>query len=99
MGVKSEEPLDLKREDLASYLSSNHSAYMEYDGALYYLTDVNDHYWRAQDTAVLNDKGHYVDASDLVPSVSEFLAVAFLDGKTIPDVFEDAVFYASEKRE
>ena len=63
----------------------------------YYLTDVNDRYWRAQDTAKLNEKGHYVDASELVPTVSEFLTLPFIDGKSVTDVFDQAVFYASEK--
>ena len=47
----------------------------------------------------LNDKGHYVDASDLVPTVSEFLTLPFADGKSISDLFDEATFYASEKTE
>ena len=43
MGMKSDEALDLKFDDLADYLGAKHSAYMEYAGALYYLTDVNEH--------------------------------------------------------
>ena len=50
-----------------------------------------------QDTAKLNEKGHYVDASELVPTVSEFLTLPFIDGKSVTDVFDQAVFYASEK--
>ena len=45
----------------------------------------------------LNEKGHYVDASELVPTVSEFLTLPFIDGKSVTDVFDQAVFYASEK--
>ena len=44
---------------------------------------MNDRYWRAQDTAKLNEKGHYVDASELVPTVSEFLTLPFIDGKSV----------------
>lgn len=97
MGMKSEEALDLKSDELADYLSAQHSAYMEYEGASYYLTDVNEHYWRVQDTSKLNEKDHYVDMTALVPTVGELLGMQFLDGKSILDVFDDAVFYASVK--
>ena len=97
MGVKSAEALDVSFDELPNYLHAKHSVYMEVGGATYYLTDVNDRYWRAQDTAQFNDKGHYVDASELVPTVSEFMTLPFVDGKSIEDVFEEATFYASEK--
>ena len=97
MGVKSSEELDLSYDDLQLYLHANHSVYMEVDGKTYYLTDVNDRYWRAQDTEKFNEKGHYVDASELVPTISEFLGLPFVDGKTIQDVFDSATFYASIK--
>lgn len=99
MGTKASEALDVSFEELPTYLHSKHSVYMEVDGATYYLTDVNDRYWRAQDTETLNEKGHYVDASELVPTVSEFLALPFAGGKSITDVFDQATFYASEKAE
>lgn len=99
MGLKAEEVLDISLDDLSTYLRMNHSVYMDVEGASYYLTDVNEHYWRAQDTTQLNEKGHYVDASELVPTVNEFLAIAFIDGKTIPEVFDQATFYASVKPE
>lgn len=97
MGMKSEEALDLKSDELADYLGAKHSAYMEYEGSDYYLTDVNEHYWRVQSTTELNDKGHYVDITELVPTVKELLGMQFLDGKSINDVFADAKFYASVK--
>lgn len=97
MGTKAAEALDVSFDELPTYLHAKHSVYMEVGGETYYLTDVNDRYWRAQDTKALNDKGHYVDASDLVPTVSEFLALPFIDGKSIADAFDQAVFYASEK--
>ncbi len=97
MGRQADEPLDINYEELSDYLHASHSAYMAIDGRTYYLTDVNDHFWRAQDTATRNEKGHYVDASDVVPTVSEFLGLSFIDGKTIEQVFGQAVFYASLK--
>lgn len=99
MGTKAAEALDVSFDELPTYLHAKHSVYMEVGGTTYYLTDVNDRYWRAQDTAQLNDKGHYTDASDLVPTVSEFLTLPFVDGKSIGEVFAEATFYASEKAE
>lgn len=98
MGMKSEEVLGISYPELTNYLRANHSIYMTVGETTYYLTDANDIYWRAQDTAALNDKGHYVDASELVPTVTEFLSLPFVDGKTIEEVFDDAVFYASIKK-
>ena len=97
MGTKAVDALEISFEDMPMYLRAKHSVYMDVNGASYYLTDVNDRYWRAQDTAKLNEKGHYVDASELVPTVSEFLTLPFIDGKSVTDVFDQAVFYASEK--
>ena len=97
MGMKSDEALDLGYEELADYLGAKHSAYMEYADTLYYLTDVNEHYWRAQSTAEFNEKGHYTDVSELVNTVEEFLHLPFLDGKSIADVYQNATFYASVK--
>ena len=99
MGTKAAEAFDVSYDGLSTYLHANHSVYMEVDGATYYLTDVNDRYWRVQDTSQLNEKGHYVDCSELVPTVSEFLELPFAEGKSIKDVFDQAVFYASEKAE
>ena len=97
MGMKAAEALDIAFDDLQVYLHANHSVYMEVDGETYYLTDVNDRYWRVQRTDILNEKGHYVDASELVPTISEFLYLPFKDGKSIADVFDDATLYASVK--
>lgn len=99
MGVKAEEALDIEFDDLTLYLHANHAVYMEVEGETYYLTDVNDRYWRVQYTDQLNEKGHYVDASELVPTISEFLYLPFKDGKSIADLFDQATFYASEKPE
>ncbi len=97
MGKKATEALDVNYEDLAEYLHVNHSVYMQVGSAVYYLTDVNHEAWRAQDTNRRNDKGHFVDCSELVDTVDEFLALPFVNGRTIRDVFDDATFYASVK--
>ena len=68
MGTKAAEALDVSFDELPNYLHAKHSVYMEIGSETYYLTDVNDRYWRAQDTAKLNEKGHYVDASERVPT-------------------------------
>lgn len=99
MGMKAAEALEISYDELPTYLHANHSVYMEVDGATYYLTDVNDRYWRVQDTTQFNDKGHYVDCSELVPTISEFLELPFLDGKSVKDLFDGATFFASEKSE
>ena len=98
MGMKAEEKLDISIDDLRTYLHANHSVYMDVDGASYYLTDVNDRYWRVQDTSKMNEKNHYVDCSELVPTISEFLDLPFGEaGKSINQLFEEAEFFASVK--
>lgn len=97
MGQKAQDPIALKGDELATYLRANHSLYMDLAGSSYYLTDVNDHYWRVQDVAQKNDKGHYVDVSEPVPTVTEFLAVPAFDGRSLAEVQDQATFYPSEK--
>ena len=98
MGMKAQEALDIAFDDFTVYLHANHSVYMDVAGASYYLTDANDRYWRVQDTSRLNEKGHYVDCSELVPTISEFLSLPFGDeGACIKDLFADATFHASVK--
>ena len=97
MGKRASEALDINYAQLADYLHSHHSVYMKIDSKVYYLTDVNYEAWRAQDTSQRNEKGHYIDCSDLVNTVDEFLALPFVGGKTIKDVFDGATFYASIK--
>jgi len=100
MGKRIEEPLAISDYDeLVLYLRTNHSAYMEVGGKMYYLTDVNSHEWRVQDTSVLNDKGHYTDCSELVALIDEFLTLPFLDGKSVKDLMPEATFYESSKEE
>ncbi|MEC4273014.1 CDP-alcohol phosphatidyltransferase [Adlercreutzia sp. R25] len=95
MGKKDVEALEITIDELPTYLHTNHSIYMEVADGLYYLTDVNDRYWRAQDTNRFNEKGHYVDASPLVPTIAEFLDLPFHEGKSVNDLFAEATFYAS----
>ena len=97
MGKRASEALDINYDQLADYLHSHHSVYMKIDSKVYYLTDVNYEAWRAQDTSQRNEKGHYIDCSDLVDTVDEFLALPCVGGKTIKDVFDGATFYASIK--
>ena len=100
MGMKAEEKLEIAADDLRTYLHANHSIYMDVNGASYYLTDANDRYWRVQDTSKMNEKNHYTDCSELVPTLSEFLSLPFgEDNKSIMDLFEEADFYASVKPE
>ncbi len=67
MGKKDVEALEITIDELPTYLHAKHSVYMEVADVTYYLTDVNDRYWRAQDTDQFNDKGHYVDAARSCP--------------------------------
>ena len=100
MGAKAEEKLEISIDDLKTYLHANHSVFMDVNGETYYLTDVNDSYWRVQDTSKLNEKGHFVDCSELVPMLSEFLDLPFGEaGKSVNQLFDQAVFYASVKPE
>lgn len=99
MGKRANEALDLDYDGLVEYLHSNHSVYMKVGSAMYYLTDANFQAWRAQDTSKRNHKNHYVDCSDLVPTLDEFLAIPFVNGSKIKDIFPSATFYASVKGE
>ncbi len=96
MGKRVDEALDIAYDDVPTYLHANHSVYMETPTGLYYLTDVNDRYWRVQDTEKFNEKGHYMDCSPLVPTISEFLELPYNDeGHTINGIFAEATFYPS----
>ena len=96
MGKKKSEELDVTLEELRQYLYANHSVYMQVGDITYYITDDYGSYWRAQDTNNLNEKGHFIDTSELVPTLAEFLELPFIDDKSITDVFDEATFYANE---
>ncbi len=98
MGLKATEPLQIAPEELAAYLGAKHAIYMDVADASYYLTDANENYWRVQDTAQLNDKGHYTDVTTPIAAVEEFLAAPAIDGKSVLDAAPAATFYASEKK-
>lgn len=96
MGKKASEPLGLNdAEELEEYLHCHHAAYMRYGDKFYYLTDVGENYWRAQDTSLRNHKNHFIDCSEIVPTVGELMGLRFLNGLTIRDAFDHATFYAS----
>lgn len=100
MGAKAEEKLEISFDDLKTYLHANHSVFMDVADEKYYLTDANERYWRVQDTSKLNEKGHFVDCSELVTTLSEFLDLPFGEqNKSIAQLFDEADFYASEKPE
>ncbi len=95
MGVQAEEVLEVGSfDEFANYLRANTRVFMELGDKTYYLTHT-DGYWRAQDCSELNDKGHFVDCSELVPTLNELLGLAWLDGKSVEGVFADAKFYKS----
>lgn len=100
MGRQSEEALKIASVgELMEYLHKEHSVYMQYGAQTYYITDANDSYWRAQDTNQLNDKGHFVDCSELIPTIRDFMELPFIDGKSIKDAFQASTFYPSIKIE
>lgn len=95
MGVQAEGVLEVGSfDEFANYLRANTRVFMELGDKTYYLTHT-DGYWRAQDCSELNDKGHFVDCSELVSTLNELLGLAWLDGKGVEDVFADAKFYKS----
>ncbi|MEQ2956712.1 CDP-alcohol phosphatidyltransferase [Slackia piriformis] len=95
MGVQAEEVLEVGSfDEFANYLRANTRVFMELGDKTYYLTHT-DGYWRAQDCSELNDKDHFVDCSELVPTLNELLGLAWLDGKSVEDVFADVKFYKS----
>ena len=95
MGLQAEETLDIADfDDLSNYLRAHTRVFMALDEKTYYLTHT-DGYWRAQDCAVLNDKGHFTDCSELVPTLGEFLGLSWIDGKSVAEVYPEAKFYRS----
>ena len=95
MGKKAQEVLKISYDELIDYLHVHHSIYMRFGTKVYYITDANENYWRAQDTSIRNHKNHFVDCSDLVPTLGEFMSLRFANGHTIEEVFDQSQFYAS----
>lgn len=96
MGRKVEEPLEIDFEGLQAYLRSKTRVFMDVDGGEYYITHT-DGYWRVQDCGKLNDKGRFTDCSELVATMPEVIELPFRDGKSIHDLFDQAVFYESDQ--
>lgn len=96
MGRKVEEPLEIDFEGLQAYLRSKTRVFMDVDGDEYYITHT-DGYWRVQDCGKLNDKGRFTDCSELVATMPEVIELPFREGKTIHDLFDQAVFYESDQ--
>ena len=94
MGVKADEAISLDFEALLSYLRSKTRVFMDVDGHEYYITHT-DGYWRVQDCAVLNDKGHFTDCTELVTTLPELVELPWLNKKSIHDMAHGATFYES----
>ena len=95
MGKKAQEVLKISYDELIDYLHVHHSIYMRFGTKVYYITDANENYWRAQYTSIRNHKNHFVDCSELVPTLGEFMSLRFANGHTIEEVFDQSQFYAS----
>lgn len=94
MGRMAEETLEIGPDTLDGYLRSNTRVFAKVGEDTYYVTHT-DGYWRVQDCGKLNDKGHFTDCSDLVPTVDEVLNLSCIGGKTLLDVASQAEFHAS----
>ncbi len=95
MGLQAEETLEIEDfEEFSNYLRAHTRVFMEVGGKTYYLTHT-DGYWRAQDCAVFNDKGHFTDCSELVPTLGEFVGLPWIENKSLADVFHESKFYRS----
>lgn len=94
MGMKADQEISLDFEGLLSYLRSKTRVFMDVDGHEYYVTHT-DGYWRVQDCERLNDKGRFVDCSELVTTLPELVELPWLDGKSVHDLTDCATFYES----
>ena len=87
MGKMAEETVEIGPDSLDGYLRANTRVFAEVGEKTYYVTHT-DGYWRVQDCGRLNDKGHFTDCSDQVPTVDEVLNLPFIDGKSLLEVDE-----------
>ena len=94
MGVMAEDTVEISPDELDNYLRSNTRVFAKVGEGTYYVTHT-DGYWRVQDCGKLNEKGHFTDCSELVPTVNELLHLRCIDGKSLYDLAEEAEFYAS----
>ncbi len=94
MGKMAEETVEIGPDTLDGYLRANTRVFAKVGEDTYYVTHT-DGYWRIQDCAKLNDKGHFTDCSDLVPTVGEVVNLPFHYGRSLLDVASEATFYPS----
>ncbi|RHF38243.1 CDP-alcohol phosphatidyltransferase [Collinsella intestinalis] len=94
MGMKADQEISLDFEGLLSYLRSKTRVFMDVDGHEYYVTHT-DGYWRVQDCEQLNEKGRFVDCSELVTTLPELVELPWLDGKSVHDLTDGAAFFES----
>ena len=94
MGMKADQEISLDFEGLLSYLRSKTRVFMDVDGHEYYVTHT-DGYWRVQDCEQLNEKGRFVDCSELLTTLPELVELPWLDGKSVHDLADEATFFES----
>lgn len=94
MGIKAEETITCDYEGFVQLLRGETRAFMDISDDEYYITHT-DGYWRIQDCHKLNDKGHFTDCSELVPTLPELMDLPWRDGKSLHDLFDEATFHVS----
>lgn len=94
MGFKAGDVINVDFEGFLKYLRAKTRVFVVVNGRDYYITHT-DGYWRIQDCAVLNDKGHFSDCSDLVNTVCEVVELPWIEGCSLHDLYRDAVVYES----
>ena len=94
MGVMAEEAVEIGPDGVEGYLRANTRVFAKVGEDTYYVTHT-DGYWRVQDCAKLNEKGHFTDCSELVPTLHEVLHLPCIDGRSLADVSGEATFYES----
>ena len=94
MGKMAEEAVEIGPDTLDAYLRSNTRVFAKVGEYTYYVTHT-DGYWRIQDCANLNEKGHFSDCSDLVPTVNEVINLPFHNGRTLLELACEAEFFPS----
>jgi hypothetical protein len=75
-------------EGFLKFLRSKTRAFLKLDGHDYYVTHT-DCFWRVQDCAELNEKGHFSDCSELVNTMVELVELPWKAGKSIHDLYSD----------
>lgn len=75
-------------EGFLKFLRSKTRAFLKLDGHDYYVTHT-DGFWRVQDCAELNEKGHFSDCSELVNTTAELVELPWQAGKSIHDLYSD----------